>query len=206
MSFPLLLKEYLIEDQPISLFEPAKEAITNSYRSGEIDFPYWSQVWPAAIGMAQFLSRYAGYIANKKVLELGAGLGLPAIVASYHAAAVITSDYVPEAVAAMQQTVVYHQLQNVAVRLLDWTALPDNLTADVLLLSDVSYDAQLFALQEKLIRQFLQTGTTVIISTPQRLSAREALIPLLSFCKQQEEMLIIQQQQEVTISIFVLQQ
>ena len=205
MDFTLQLVNYVVEEQCYKLFEPDKEAVTASYHNGDIAFPYWSQVWPAAIGLAQFILQNPRYIVGKKVLELAAGLGLPSLVAAATGAAwVITSDYVAAAVAAMQQTITYHHVQNFEVRLLDWTALPNDLTAEVLLLSDVNYDEQLFSLQEKTISRFLQSGTTVIISTPQRLIAKQAIQSLLPFCRHQAELSVFHQQQAIAISLFIL--
>lgn len=204
MPFPLLLKKIIIQDQSITLFEPEMATVMNSYNTGQITFPYWSKVWPAAIGLARFLIHHPCYIRGKKVVELAAGLGLPAVVATQHATFVIASDYMDEAVTAMQQTVAYNHLQNMQVQLLDWYTLPADLTTDILLLSDVSYDTTLFAVQEKVITKFLQQGTTVIISTPQRLMAKEAIMPLLSFCRHREELVVTQNGATVMISIMVL--
>lgn len=186
------------------MFEPDKEMVADYYSKGLISFPYWSQVWPSAIALARFLMQHSHFMQHKQVLELAAGLGLPAVVAARYASSVVASDYAPEAVAAMQQTVAYNLLQNVQVQLLDWTHLPADLTADVLLLSDVSYDASLFAIQEKVVRAFLKRKTTVIISTPQRLIAKEAIAPLLPFCVHQEEVTVLHYAKEVAITVMVL--
>src|SRR5690349_17663578 len=62
-------------------------------------FPYWTQVWPAALAMAEFIVYHPAYVQNKKVLELAAGLGLPSLVAARWADEVFCSDYLPDAVA-----------------------------------------------------------------------------------------------------------
>ena len=206
MAFPLFLKAYHILEQPVNLFEPDRNTIMDSYYNGLIPFPYWSQVWPAAVALARFLSSHHHYTRDKHVLELAAGLGLPSVVAAQNAASVVASDYAAEAVRAMKLTIEYNSLQNMQVQLLDWYTLPANLSADVLLLSDVNYDATLFTIQEKAIRRFLQQDTVVIISTPQRLIAKEAIMPLVSFCAHQEEMVIVHRGTVVMITVMVLQQ
>jgi predicted nicotinamide N-methyase len=205
MPFPLLLTTYTVEEVAISLFAPDMAVVAESHRKGEIPFPYWAQVWPAAVALSQFIIRHPHYTQDKGVLELGAGLGLPSMVAARCAAAVLASDYAEEAVHAMRQTVMHNHLHNIQVRLLNWTALPPDLTTDVLLLSDVSYDASLFSIQEKLMRQFLAAGTTILLSTPQRLVAKQAIIPLLPFCIHQEEMVVLHGSKEVMVTVLVLQ-
>ena len=64
-----------------------------------IAFPYWSKVWPSAEALALFILQHPEYIAGKMVVELGAGLGLPSLVAAQMAASVLCTDYEPEAVA-----------------------------------------------------------------------------------------------------------
>src|SRR5688572_33367426 len=49
-------------------------------------FPYTtlfrSQVWPSAIALSEFIVSNQQLVHNKNILELGAGLGLPSLVAS----------------------------------------------------------------------------------------------------------------------------
>ena len=40
-------------------------------------FPYWAQIWPAALGLCDFLADHLPYIQDKKIVELGAGLARP---------------------------------------------------------------------------------------------------------------------------------
>ncbi len=152
MTFILYLKTFLIHEQHFSLFVPDETAVKESYEKESISFPYWCQVWPAAIAMSDFLLRHPEYIQHKTVLELAAGLGLPSIVSAQEASTVICSDYLPEAVAVIQRSAKHNHLQNLRTRLLDWHCLPDDLTADVLLLSDVNYEPSLFEVQQAAIK------------------------------------------------------
>jgi predicted nicotinamide N-methyase len=204
MNFPLQLQQFNLQGQDIELFVPEPKAIQDSYQQGNIAFPYWAQVWPAAQALAGFLLSHEAYIKQKKIVELAAGLGLPSIAAARYASKVLCSDYVPEAVAIIQHSAVHNRLHNLSVRLLNWEHLPGDLETDVLLLSDVNYDPAAFALQQELIQSFLQKGTAVILSTPQRLMAKAFLTPLLFFCRQQEEIAITHEGKEVMVSVLVL--
>lgn len=204
MLFPLQLKQYTIQGKPVEVFAPDAKAVHDAYKNGCIPFPYWSQVWPAAIGLSEFLLRHPHYTQNKKVVELAAGIGLPSMVAARNATAVICSDYLPEAIQTAQQSAEHNGLHNLSVRLLDWNELPEDVEADVLLLSDVNYDPVVFEVQQKMIRSFLQKGTVVILCTPQRLMAKNFITPLLSFCALQEEIKLDHQGKEVAVTIIVL--
>jgi predicted nicotinamide N-methyase len=204
MSFPLQLKTFHFAKHYVEIFVPESTALQQSYQQGEIAFPFWSQVWPAAKALTQFILQNLDYVLQKKIVELGAGLGLPSMAAARFAASVLCSDISEEAIEAATKSAAHNHLNNLTVSLLDWNYLPANLEADVLLLSDVNYEPQIFLLLQKLIKDFLQKNTTVILSTPQRLMAKEFMIPLINFCKHQEDRIIIHEEKEVTVTIFVL--
>jgi predicted nicotinamide N-methyase len=204
MAFPLQLQKFFIQDRCIGLFVPDAVAVQSAYQKGGIPFPYWSQVWPAAIGLSQFLLNHSRYTLNKKVLELAAGLGLPSIVAAATAHSVICSDYLREAVEVISRSAMHNKLENLSVAVLNWHSLPQDIEADVLLLSDINYDPVVFAVQQKLITRFLQKEVICILSTPQRLIAKEFIAPLLSFCKHQEEIIVHHEEKEVIVTVFVL--
>lgn len=58
------------------------------------DIPFWAELWPSALGLARFIWQGPD-LAGQKVLELGAGLGLPGIAAAFKGAAVTQTDLVP---------------------------------------------------------------------------------------------------------------
>ena len=59
--------------------------------------PYWAELWPSAIALARVLARRP--LTGRRVLELGCGLGLPAIAAALAGGRVLATDWSPEAVA-----------------------------------------------------------------------------------------------------------
>lgn len=59
--------------------------------------PYYANLWPSAIGLAEALAARASALAGTTVVELGCGLGLPAILAArLGAAAVTATDFHPD--------------------------------------------------------------------------------------------------------------
>ncbi len=206
MLFPTTLQKLTIQGQCIELVVPDGNAVKEAYQEGLIPFPYWSRVWPAAKALAAFLLHNNHYTAGKNVMELGAGLGLPSIVAARNAVSVLCSDYVLEAVEIAKQSATHHQLQNFRAEVLNWQELPSDLEADVLLLSDINYEPSAFAFQLEMIKSFLQNGTVVLLSTPQRLMAKDFVAPLLEYCTWQEELAVVHEEKEVTTTVLVLKQ
>jgi predicted nicotinamide N-methyase len=205
MVFPFYLQQFSIDEFVIELFVPDAAAVRTVYQDGATPFPYWSQVWPAAKAMATFLVRHPSFANEKKVVELGAGLGLPSLVAAQHAAQVLCTDYVPEAVKMAAISVTHAGLKNVTAAVLDWQHLPPNLEVDVLLLSDVNYEPEAFAVLTGVINTFLSKGTTILLSTPQRLMAKGFIAPLLANCVKQEEVTVWHEGKEVLITVLVLE-
>lgn len=204
MHFPLVLQNIPLQQGRVELYVPVANAVRDAYKKGMIPFPYWSQVWPAAKALAEFLLQHPHYTEKQRVVELGAGLGLPSLVAARTAAHVLCTDMVAEAVAAVRQSVAHQNLPNVAAEVLDWQGLPQGLLADVVLLSDINYEPAAFALLQTVIASFLQKGTTIILSTPQRLMARDFIAPLLVDSIQQEEVCVPHEGEEVMITVVVL--
>jgi predicted nicotinamide N-methyase len=154
--------------------------------------------------MAQFLADHPEYVSGKTVLELAAGLGLPSLLASRWAASVISSDHLPEAVKVIQQSVLQNGLDNVQCQVLDWHSLPPELTVEVLLLSDINYDPTQFDVLYQLVVNFLEKGTLVLLTTPQRLMAKpfmERLTPLAISCL---EIVVPHHGEQVPVTVLVL--
>lgn len=91
MEFPLVIQSYAIGEQTQEILAPDPLYIEQVYRNHK-DASYWTRVWPAAIGLCQFLQEHPQYIAGKTVLELAAGLGLPGFYAARTAETVTITD------------------------------------------------------------------------------------------------------------------
>jgi predicted nicotinamide N-methyase len=204
MSFLLHLQQFAVDESLMELFVPDAGAVKKAWQSGDIPFPYWSQVWPSAKALATFLVQQPSFVRDKTVLELGAGLGLPSLVAARFAAQVRCTDYAPEAVDIAAASAAEAGLKNMTASVLDWQHLPPGLHADVLLLSDINYVPEAFAQLSFVIAGFLSQGTTVLLSTPQRLMAKDFLVPLLADCQQQKEIEVSHEGKNVVITVMVL--
>lgn len=190
MKFPLRLETVAVGRRSVELFVPDAAAVRQAYEGGEISFPYWSKLWPAGVALANFLERHPQYVSGKEVTELGAGLGLPSLVAAAYAASVCCTDVQPEAVDCVQRSAAHLALKNFTAVVHDWRQASGEINADVLLLSDVNYEPAAFEALTEVIHRFLARGAAVILSTPQRLMAKDFITPLLPYCSKQEEAVV----------------
>lgn len=211
MSVSLQLQHLERPGYTIDWFVPDAQEVQDSYfrlkqAQAQVPFPHWTKVWPAALALADFIHQHPELVQHQHVLELAAGLGLPSFVAARYAQSVCCSDYQSAAVATMAMTAQHLQLPNVACHVLDWNSLPGHLRADVLLLSDINYDPDQFAVLYQVLQRFLQQGTLILLATPQRLMAKPFIEKLLPFCRKQYEMNIYHLQQHTPVSLLLLQQ
>lgn len=208
MADKLSLEIIEFGDTSIKLYVPGYDYVKQKYEESKLnasgpDFPYWAKIWPAAIGMCNFISAHSSLVRGKKVLELAAGLGLPSLLAAAYAAEVCCSDYLQDAIDVIDRSIAINEYNNIYARLLNWHHLPQTLHADVLLMSDVNYDEEEFAVLYKVVEKFISSGTTIILSTPQRLMAKSFIGKLLPWIAHQEEM-EINVPERTFVSIFVL--
>lgn len=195
-----ILRSFVFNGQAVELFVPASTQQLLYQHT-----PYWGKVWPAAAGLCEFLSANLHLIRDKKVSELAAGLGLPSLFAARHAAFVHCSDIEPAAVELVQQSVLHNGFTHMQCAAASWDAYDREQVPDVLLLSDVNYEPEVFESLLKAVQFYLQQQCTVILSSPQRLMAKPFIEQLLVYCRQQDETMVTLDGATTAVSVFVLQ-
>jgi predicted nicotinamide N-methyase len=101
--------------------------------------PYWAELWPSAVALARVVARRP--LTGRRVLELGAGLGLPALAAAAAGGRVLATDWAADAVAMAARNAEHNELE-VATAVFRWDADPAPLGAPwpLVLASDVLYE------------------------------------------------------------------
>jgi predicted nicotinamide N-methyase len=204
MPIPCNLQSFSIGNRQIEIFVPEPVMVQQYYHDNK-KAAYWAQAWPASIGLCMFLSEHPAYISGKNILELAAGIGLPGLYAAATANKVHITDIEPQAMDCVQQSIKHIQLNNVSSAALDWKDAANLPLPGILLLSDVNYEPAVFATLQQVLEYFLQHQVTIIISTPQRLVAKEFVNHLLPYCIQQWNTNVLMNDKETDISVFVLQ-
>jgi predicted nicotinamide N-methyase len=169
-------------------------------------FPFWAKLWASSYAMVDYLKSNPAYTQDKKVIELGAGIGLPSLVIASQAKKVLVSDHDKDAVELMKKNIEHLGLQNIQAELLDWNKLTDALPADTLLLSDINYAPEQFAALETLIKKYLAQGTQIIIATPQRIMGANFVASITSHIQQNQTLEVLDPitGAYVTISLLIL--
>ena len=206
MQYPIQLTQISAEK---AIYIPDYEKVKEIYTSllnldPNTPFPFWAKLWPSSIALLDVLKAHPHLIQNKHILEIGAGIGLPSLMMAGIAKSVQISDYDKEAVDLLQKNIEHLQIQNAEALQLDWNAIPENIQPDVVLLSDVNYDPAQFDTLITLIDKLMRQGSTIILSTPQRIMASPFVLKLELYIKERYEAFADENGIQKEISILVL--
>jgi predicted nicotinamide N-methyase len=86
----------------LTLLRPpsADELIDETAFAAEEFLPYWAELWPSGVALAAYVGGLD--LRGRRVLELGAGLGLPSLAAALRGADVLATDWAEDAVALLR--------------------------------------------------------------------------------------------------------
>jgi len=136
-------------------------------------------IWPAAVILCEYLSQNENLVRGKKIIELGAGVGLPCLVAGkIGAKEAYISDYDAKVVRHAHENAIECGLGHVCQGcLLDWTnecIVPEHREAfDVILAADVMYISQIMPDFVRTIDALLDPEQGIVIITHQ---CRQSLV------------------------------
>jgi predicted nicotinamide N-methyase len=120
----------------LSLLRPdVPEALIDEDAFADDEFlPYWAELWPAALALAEALPEVRGL----RVVELGCGLGVTSLVAAARGADVVATDWAEDAVALLRRNAERNGLA-LRAEVWDWRERRDE-RFDLALAADVLYE------------------------------------------------------------------
>jgi predicted nicotinamide N-methyase len=136
--------------------------------------PYWTELWPSAVGLCHYLLDNVDVIFNKRVLEIGCGLGLPSLVAvKIGAQNVLATDLISDALSHVLLNSKLNQLsQNLDTKILDWrkSTIEVIMPFDIILAADIVYEERFVNDFINLIAAINDLGLkkSIIIAEPSR--------------------------------------
>lgn len=108
--------------------------------------PYWAELWPSSILMADTLIARKGELPRGRWLELGCGPGLPGILAACLGYRGVCSDYMPEALTLARLNAAQNHCEEMIRFLpLDWRYPGIDETFSWIIAGDVAYEQRNFA-------------------------------------------------------------
>ncbi len=150
----------------------AEELIDESAFDEEEFLPYWAELWPSGLALARHVA--ARDLRGHRVLELGCGLGLPALAAALRGADVLATDWAEAAVDLVRQNAERNGVFLRATRV-RWSEPEPLLRAapwDLVLGADLLYEARN---AEQLAELVPTLGGEVLLAEPGRPYAKDFL-------------------------------
>ena len=132
--------------------------------------PYWAELWPSAVGLSRYVAQHLA-LDGQHALELGCGLGLVGVVAALQGARVLCTDYEADALAFARHNARHNHCEQMRFRQVDWRAPALRRRYDVILASDVIYEARNFGPLVALLQRFLSRGGYALFADPGRANA-----------------------------------
>jgi predicted nicotinamide N-methyase len=138
------------------------------YLGSEKRAPYGAALWPAAIALAYDLESRAGEIAGRSLLELGAGTGLPGIVAASLGAHVVQTDRQELALSLCRRNGARNRIATIEYHLVDWAEWEDTRRYDWIVGSDILYAERLHPHLRRIFETNLAPGGRILLADPFR--------------------------------------
>ncbi len=159
----------------------ADELISETEYAVDERLPYWAELWPSGRVLADRLSQRA--LDGLRVVELGAGLGIPSLVAAAGGATVLATDWYETSLTFVAINAARARLP-VATMLVDWRkppqALLDRAPFDLVVAADVLYEPRNAAPLAALLPRLIADDGEAIIADPRRPDAITFLESLTS--------------------------
>ncbi|MEF8823571.1 MAG: methyltransferase domain-containing protein [Desulfohalobiaceae bacterium] len=131
--------------------------------------PYWVELWPAAILLAEWIAANPREVSGLRCLDLGCGLGLCTCVAAGLSAKVVGMDHEWGAVRYTRSNARLNGLPVPDAVRMDWRRSgfkPGSFTR--VFAADIVYEKRFLEPVNAFLRQVLAPGGKVLLSTPRR--------------------------------------
>lgn len=174
LTFEILGKKIFIES-PIDPADSDK-AIDDVIEKYSVDdnLPFWIEVWPSAIVLSEFILGRDEF-ENKKVLELGCGLGLTSVALGLKNAIITATDYEMMALQYARRNYIRNigDEKNVKFVYLDWRNPFISEKFDFVVGADIIYERNLFGDLINVLKATMMPQSICYLADPNRIISRE---------------------------------
>lgn len=132
------IREISIADRRYRFYLPASIEHFIDAEDPLQNFPLWAKIWPAGVVLAGHMAHLPPD-PGRRVLEIGAGMGLVGIVAADHGHRVRVTDFNPDARNFARANAALNGCETLTVAALDWNHPQPQDSCDLLIGSEVIY-------------------------------------------------------------------
>jgi methyltransferase-like protein 23 len=141
---------------------------SNFLRDTKDRLPYGVALWPSSVALAHEIISRGDAFRDTRVLELGAGTGLPGIVAASLEGQVVQTDRHELAMSICKQNGERNRVDTIEYRIADWSSWTDDGRYDWILGSDILYVERLHPQLRHIFESSLAPGGRVLLADPFR--------------------------------------
>ncbi len=177
-GYPLSRWTLTLKGRQIDVVGPANEEelldrpdVQRRFEEDEY-LPYWGQLWPAAVMLAEHVLA-DGPGRGRLAVEIGCGLGLPAVAAGLAGWEVLATDYDEDALEFARENARLNHVASVRTKLLDWRSPDLAGRFDRLIASDVLYERRHHRPVADFIVRFLADDGMALVVDPNRKQAND---------------------------------
>jgi predicted nicotinamide N-methyase len=163
----LIEETFELAGRRVTLLRPPNaDALIDEESFDEDEFlPYWAELWASGVALAEVVSMLD--LHDTRVLELGAGLGLPSLAAALRGASVLATDWADDAVSLLRANAKRNSIR-LRVKRVRWDD-PEPLLREapwqLVLGADLLYEERNAA---QLLELLPRLGTEIVIGDPGR--------------------------------------
>lgn len=169
--FTTVEEVFTIAGREFLLLRPrnADDLITEADYVKDERLPYWADIWPSSMMLAERLLEEKG--AGRSLIELGCGSGLCACAATIAEFEVTATDYYDDALLFTELNTRVNSGSAAKTMHVDWSAIPADIgTFDVVLAADVMYEPRYPAMVAGAIERLMAPGGHAIVADPGRIA------------------------------------
>lgn len=163
-----------IELELVQCFDDVLNDIAIRHPDNTDMIPYFADLWPSAMALAAHLAEVYPVMKGKRLLELGCGSGLPSLLAARLGATVTATDFHPQNQFYFEANARRNIVPEITYLTMDWREPPPGNTYDLIIGSDLLYEAQQIETLSRCIAALLAPGGTAILADPGRKHIQEA--------------------------------
>ena len=170
-EFDTVEEVFTIAGRELLLLRPrnADDLITEEDYVKDERLPYWADIWPSSMMLAERLFEEDG--AGRSLIELGCGSGLCACAAAISGFEVLATDYYDDALLFTELNARINARRPIRTRHVDWSTIPADVgTFDVVLAADVMYEPRYPAMVASAIERLLAPDGRALIADPGRIA------------------------------------
>jgi len=174
--FDTVIEDVPIADRTFSILRPRKsdDLIREEDFVEDERLPYWADIWPASIILAEQILSRNGH--GRRLLELGCGVGLVTTAAMASGHEVVATDYYTDALAFTRANAFRNLGKSPAARMMNWRSFPaDARGFDKVIASDVLYETEYAKILPAVLMGALSLHGVALIADPGRVATPEFL-------------------------------